>query len=209
MKKVHIVLLGTILVLLLYYVREHFTQSTYKVDTFNKNQFLNSMKHKNVIVCGNSTKFPEAFSKITTTNTFIIRFNTVLDHIQTDSKTDVLFVSKELLQDYTIQSFNIWKDKCKQCNIFYIDMLRKDNTVLDQLEHGNTVNYTSGFIVLCFLCSYIHLFKSVTLVGFDLPNDYNTPVNWYRNNALFKGHDIDVEKQLLSGLLKKYNVNKI
>ena len=207
--KTTFVLLSLLLcAVVLFFILRKFSKFTSKVDTFDNDQFLESIKKKDIILCGNSPKFPEAFSKVTITpNTFIIRFNTILDHIDPDSKTDVLFVSKELLEKYSIDEFTTWKNKCQQCKIYYIDSLLKNNKVLDEINKVQKLNFTSGFICLSYLCSAD--VNSITLVGFDLPDDYKTPVNWFRKNVMYTGHDIKSEKEILSELIKKYKINKI
>jgi hypothetical protein len=203
-----IILLLILFLLLTNY--SHFN-NTKTVDVFDKNLFLISIKNKDILLCGNSPKFPESFSKVTITpNTFIIRFNSVLDNIVT-SKTDVLFVSLHLLRTFSVDQFTTWRNKCNQCKIFYIGDLIQNNEVLEEIFKSQTksIDFTSGFICLSYLCNYINYVNSISLVGFDLPDDYNTPVNWFRKDTMYTGHDIKSEKELLSGLIDKYNINKI
>ena len=178
-----------------------------KVDKFNETEFINTLKNKNIIICGNSPKFPESFKKVKDIpNKFIIRFNTVLDHIDDNNQTDVLFISKELLENNSIGDFNKWKRKCKNCKIYYIESLLKNNNKLNEIVKEFPLDFTSGFITVTYLLNHT---PNITLVGFDLPDDYNSPANWYRNNSIWTGHDINVEKQLLSNLLKKEGLIKI
>ena len=70
----------------------------------------------------------------------------------------------------------------------------------------NKLNFTSGFCVITYLLNYT---TNLTLVGFDLPDNYKEPVNWFRKNPIYASHDINKEKELLLKLIKDYNINKI
>ena len=178
-----------------------------KVDKFDETEFINTLKNKNIIICGNSPQFPNSFLKIKDIpNKFIIRFNTVLDHLSLDEKTDVLFVSHELLEKYNKDEFNNWKNKCKKCKIYYIESLIPNNLVLNNINKNDKINFTSGFVCITYIFNHT---PKLTIVGFNLPNDYKTPVNWYRENAMYEGHDINKEKILLEKLITENNLIKI
>ena len=178
-----------------------------KVDNFNNAKFIKSFKDKNIIICGNSPNFPESFSKTKSIpNQFIIRFNTVLNFIDLNDKTDVLFVSKELLEKNTIDEFSNWKQKCKRCKVYFINETFYNNKLLDNINKSYPLNFTSGFTTITYLLNYTN---KITLVGFDLPDNYNSKTNWFRDNPTYKGHDIYKEKELLNELIYKYKLNKI
>ena len=187
-----------LIIFIIFYQISRFNQ-VFKVDNFDENEFIESFKNKNVIICGNSPKFPESFKKVKDEFKFIIRFNTVLDHINDNNQTDVLFVSKELL-DNSIDDFIKWKQKCKRCKIYYIEELLKNNNKLDEINKKINLNFTSGFVTLCYVLNHN---PNITLVGFDLPDDYTTQSNWFRNNAMYDGHNVTEEKQLLIDLINE------
>ena len=189
-----------LIIFIIFYQISRFNQ-VFKVDNFDENEFIESFKNKNVIICGNSPKFPESFKKVKDKFKFIIRFNTVLDHINENDQTDVLFVSSELL-NYPKTDFNKWKQKCKRCKIYFIEELLKNNNKLDEIRKDFPLNFTSGFTVICYILKYN---PNITLVGFDLPDDYTTQANWFRNNGTYDGHNVVKEKQLLLKLINENN----
>ena len=203
-----LIILIFILILLVFYFKESFKDFEkyyYKVDKFDNEAFKRSFEGKTIIICGNSRKFPESFKKVEDPDSkFIIRFNSILDYIDNNDKTDVLLIADAVLEEKENDEFKEWKKKCKNCKIFFVQNLLKNNKILDNIE--TKINYTSGFITLTYLLNYT---TDIILVGFDLPDDYDTPVNWYRNNNMYKGHDIKSEKELLLDLVNKYNIKKI
>ena len=202
-----IIVLSILMIILLFFIKSSFENLIYKVDKFDENEFIKSFKDKNVIICGNSPQFPNSFLKIKDIpNKFIIRFNTVLDHLSLDEKTDVLFISHELLEKYNKDEFNNWKNKCKKCKIYYIESLIPNNLVLNNINKNDKINFTSGFVCITYIFNHT---PKLTIVGFNLPNDYKTPVNWYRENAMYEGHDINKEKILLEKLITENNLIKI
>jgi hypothetical protein len=205
MKNINYFIILLIFVILFYCVKNVFNK-LFKVDKFYENEFINLLKNKNIIICGNSPKFLESFKKVKDIpNKLIIRFNTVLDHINNNDQTDVLFVSQELLNKYPVNDFNKWKQKCNKCKIYYIEEILKNNKILNEINKNTQLNFTSGFTTICYVLNHN---PNITLVGFDLPDNYNTQANWFRNNVMYDGHNVTKEKQLLINLINENNTIK-
>ena len=195
-----------ILLIILFYCVKNIFNKVFKVDKFDETEFINILKNKNIIICGNSPKFPESFKLVKDIpNKLIIRFNTVLDFINDNDQTDVLFVSHELLNKYPVNDFNKWKQKCNKCKIYYIEEILKNNKKLNEINKKINLNFTSGFTTICYVLTHN---PNITLVGFDLPDDYTTQANWFRNNAMYDGHNLTEEKQLLIDLINENNTIK-
>ena len=176
-----------------------------KVDKFDKESFINSIKQKNILICSNSNDFNEHFDRVkNVNNTFIIRFNSILHYLPSNEKTDVLFVTQEVVDENTIETFNLWKSKCK---VYLINEIIKDNKILNDLslKLPPGKQYTSGFITFIYCLAYN---TKIILVGFELPDDYNTKANWFREVAVWEGHDVNFEKKILLNLHKKFNIIK-
>ena len=200
-KLIFIILIFTLLIITLTFVKSPLNKIL-KVNKFNETEFIESFKNKNIIICGNSPKFPESFEKIKDLpNKFIIRFNTVLDHITENNQTDVLFVSQELL-NFPKTDFNKWEQKCKKCKIYYIEELLQNNKKLNEINKNTKLNFTSGFVTICYILNYT---SNITLVGFDLPDNYTTQANWFRGNVMYDGHNVTEEKKLLINLINENN----
>jgi hypothetical protein len=106
-------------------------------------------------------------------------------------------------KNYDKSKIQSWK---KKTNVYLVDSLIKQNPHI--FDKYNKINLTSGMIVLLFLIDNIDPSK-ITIAGFDLPSDYNTNANWYGDNKVWGGHDINLEKQLLIRLIKKNNIMAI
>ena len=198
--KVEIILLF-ILLLTLFFLKK----STFE-NVNNSNEFKSLLKWKrNIVICGNSPKFVESFKNVVITpDTLIIRFNSVLDHLPSDSKTDILFISSEVKRD----NLETWKRKCR---VYDIEDIRKMGNIPN--------NYTSGLVLITFL---LDINKDtllagpnacvspaqLTLVGFDLPDTYSDKANWFGENTVWNGHDISMEKQLLKNIVLKNNITR-
>ena len=170
---------------------------------FDKKLFLDTInKYNRVIVCGNSPSFNDSFKKIKNPNdAFIIRFNSVLDHLPDNSKTDVLFISKDVYDNYDKTKLNKWNNKTK---VYLVDDLLLGD---QKLFMNYPMNLTSGLSVLIFLVNYIDP-KKIKVVGFDMVKSHNESSNWYGNQVLWNGHDIDTEKRLLYEIITKNNIIK-
>jgi len=170
--------------------------------TFNTGSFLKQLdNYEKVLLCGNSSKFNESFKNVQNPDdAFIIRFNSVLEHLPEDSKTDLLFISNDVYNTYDKSKIRKWNKKCKVCLID--DLLREH----EDLFVNYPPNLTSGMSVLLFLINYINPDK-IILVGFDMVNNYNESANWY-GNTLWTGHDINIENGLLNEILSKNNITK-
>jgi hypothetical protein len=169
---------------------------------FNKKSFLEEINnYNNVIICGNSPKFNSSFNKIENPNeSFIIRFNSVLEHLPENSKTDVLFISKDIYDNYDKNKINKWTNKTK---VYLVDDLLLSDFIFTKYP----MNLTSGLSVLIFLVNYIDP-KKIKVVGFDMVNNHNESANWYGKNVVWDGHNINTEKDLLNEIILKNNITK-
>ena len=179
----------------------YFIKSTFENLNFNKTSFLQDIHNKKyVVLCGNSVKFQESFKKISQDilqNAYIIRFNTVLDHLPEDTKTDTLFISSDVKNNNN-KNIEKWSKKCK---VVFIDTLKNN----EQVFNNYPVTITSGLSVLIFLLKYIDP-KKIILVGFDMVNAPTDKFNWFRETVIWSEHNITLEKQLLSELVSKNNI---
>lgn len=168
--------------------------------------FKQNTINRNILLCGNSPEFTVNYQKYMTNvaNPFIIRFNTVLDHLPDSDKTDALVIAPVVLKNTTDEKYALWKKRTQ--GIYFIDDFYNNNKIFDNIKQNNPdVLFTSGFTVLCYLLNYTN---KITLIGFNLPNDYHTNSNWFSNDSpIWGGHNIDIEKQNLARLIKDYNIN--
>ena len=95
----------------------------------------------------------------------------------------------------------IWKQKCKNCKIYFINDLQINNDIYS--KYCNDFVPTSGLICLTYLLNYTN---NITLVGFDLPSNYTEKSNWFQNTPVWSGHNIPKEKELLKKLIDKYKL---
>lgn len=196
MKLLVIILVLLIIVIIYFYFNNQLKQK------FDKDSLLKELnKYDNIIICGNSPKFTESFKKIKNTDdAFIIRFNSVLEHLPKDSKTDVLFISSDVYNNYDKSKIRKWNKKCK---VYLVDDLLIDQ---ESFFMNYPHNLTSGLSVLLFLINYINPNK-IILTGFDMVDNYDQQANWY-GNTLWDGHNINVEKKLLNEIISKNNITK-